>query len=168
VERYRPSYGRKEVIEPGQCVFIGTTNKDTHLRDETGGRRFWPVKIGAIDTDALAHDRDQLFAEAVHQYRAGAKWWPDGDFEAEHIRPEQEARFEEDAWESTISEYLKQHNQVLIGQIARDALGIETPRIGRQDQNRIAAILGRLGWKRGAKDWKGNTPWVSTLRPRLS
>jgi predicted P-loop ATPase len=161
VERYRPSYGRKEVIEPRQCVFIGTTNKNAYLRDETGGRRFWPVKVGSIDTDALAHDRDQLFAEAVHQYRAGAKWWPDGDFEAEHVRPEQEARFEEDAWESTISEYLKQHNQVLIGQIARDALSIETPRIGRQDQNRIAAILGRLGWKRGARDWKGNTPWVS-------
>jgi predicted P-loop ATPase len=162
-ERYRPSYGRKEVVEPRQCVFVGTTNRDTYLRDETGGRRFWPIKAGIINIDKLESDRDQLFAEAVVRYREGATWWPDKDFEHQHIMPQQAARYEADAWEDNIREYLAAHNpaRVTISQIAREALHIETPRIGTADQRRIAAALEQLGWKRQPQSWDGKRWWTS-------
>jgi predicted P-loop ATPase len=159
-ERYRPSYGRKEVIEPRQCVFIGTTNRDTYLRDETGGRRFWPIKAERIDIDSLERDREQLFAEAVHLYRTGTHWWPDKDFERQHIMPEQAARYEADVWEDAIANFVGDKAKVTISEVGREALHMEMPRIGTADQRRIAAALEQLGWKRLPKDWKGNRHWV--------
>jgi predicted P-loop ATPase len=158
-ERYRPSYGRLEVIEPRQCVFIGTTNREAYLRDETGGRRFWPIKTGEIDVRALATDRDQLFAEAVAQFRVGKRWWPDRKFEQEHIVAEQASRYEGDAWEDPIQDYIRNRERVTVGQVARDALSIETPRVSTADQRRIAAALELFGWCRatrqaGARWWK--------------
>jgi predicted P-loop ATPase len=146
-ERYRPSYGRMEVIEPRQCVFVGTTNKDTYLRDETGGRRFWPVKCGDIDVEGLAEDREQFFAEAVEQFWANVPWWPDKAFEREHIEPQQAARYEGDAWEEPIGKYLESVERTTVSALASNALGFKTDRLGTADQRRIVAILAALGWR---------------------
>jgi len=156
VEKYRPSYGRFEVEEPRQCVFIGTTNREAYLRDESGGRRFWPVKTGIIDIDGLAEDRDQLFAEAVQLYRIGEPWWPDRTFEQQHIKQQQQARFEaDDAWEDLITDFVATRTKVTIGEVAQGALFFDKSKIGTADQRRIAAILELLGWHRLPKDSQG-------------
>jgi predicted P-loop ATPase len=147
IERYRPPYGRLEVHEPRQCTFIGTTNKDTYLRDETGGRRFWPVKCGTINVETLAQDRDQLFAEAVAFYHRGESWWPHPEFERQHIAPQQAARYEGDVWEDSIRTHIAPLIKTTMAEIAVDALGFKTARIGTADQRRIAAVLTTLGWK---------------------
>jgi predicted P-loop ATPase len=141
-------------------VFVGTTNKAEYLRDETGGRRFWPVRTATIDTYALTQDRDRLFAEAVKLYRDGVRWWPDRKFERDIIMPEQEARYEGDAWEEQIGSYLEKQDKVTIGQVARDGLEIATPRIGTADQRRIAAAMERLGWQRAARSHGGVRWWA--------
>lgn len=147
-ERYRPPYGRKEVNLPRQCVFAGTTNKKAYLRDETGNRRFWPIGTGTIGLDGLRRDRDQLFAEAVVLYQRGEPWWPESNFEAEHIKPEQDARFEEDPWKETIYEYLALESRTTIKEIATafDGLNMEESRVDMGVQRRIAAILRTIGW----------------------
>lgn len=162
VERYRPSYGYREVEEPRQCVFIGTTNKEAYLRDETGGRRFWPVKSGVIDIEALVADRDQMFAEAVVLYDAGVPWWPDKAFERDIIQPEQESRYETDAWEDSIKEFLNLRlvtDHTTVNEVA-GALGIETARLGTIEQRRIAAALHRLGWMRHGRTSTGRVRWI--------
>jgi predicted P-loop ATPase len=159
-ERYRPPHARLEVVEPRMCVFIGTTNKSNYLKDETGGRRFWPVKTGTINIEALKRDRDQLFAEAVKWVSDGYAWWPDAEFERQHIKPQQEERYDADAWEDRVRDWVNlQVNGFTVGDVA-SALGISPERITKGDQNRIAAILENLGWKRGPRAHGGKRLWV--------
>lgn len=148
IERYFARFGRVEAHEPRQNVFAGTSNTDKYIKDDTGGRRFWPVVCGIIKLDLLKRDRDQLFAEAVHRFQAGEQYWPDREFEREHIVPEQEARYDLDAWAEPITTYLAEQKltYVTIYQVAMHALGFDRSRLGKADQMRIAQTLHKLGW----------------------
>ena len=95
-DRVRPPYAHGDIRIPRRTVFAATTNEDDFLRDATGSRRYWPVKVGNIDIDNLLAVKDQLWAEAVDLYRfleatptaegAHHKWWLNPEQEAERAR----------------------------------------------------------------------------------
>ncbi len=159
-ERYRPPYGRCEVVQPRQCVFIGTTNEAEYLRDATGGRRYWPVKVGKIDTEQLTLDRDQLFAEAVELFKKGERWWPDQELQNAVIAAEQEARRECDPWEDEIASYISNKNLVTIGDILKDVLRIDVSHHSPRETRRAANALRVLGFE--ATKRNGQRCWVRT------
>jgi predicted P-loop ATPase len=155
-EKYRPPYGRKDVFEPRQCVFAGTTNQEEFLRDTTGNRRFWPFPTGKINIKALERDRDMIMAESVALFKGREAWWPDRDFEQEHIVPEQEARVAIDPWLEPIETWLALTGRTspTSFEIARDALTILTSLINPGHHQRIAGIMRSLGWMQKRKNNK--------------
>jgi putative DNA primase/helicase len=160
-DRYRPPYGRFIIEQPRNCVFAGSTNDASYLRDPTGARRFWPVKTGPLDLAALAADRDQLLAEARIAFEDGATWWPDAALTEELIE-QQEARHEGDEWESKIAAWLDTptaaiaslgladvgdpHDGVTTGDVMKGALCIPECDWSPAFQARAGTALRRLGW----------------------
>ncbi len=143
VDRYRAPYGRYTKDYPRQGVFAGTTNRDDWNRDETGARRFLPIKCGNIDLKWLAANRDQLFAEALTILKSGHEWWR---IESEDSKREQEARRQHDTWEEPISDYLKGRTHLRLRNLLDVALKIEDAKQDKGVQLRAGRCLRALGW----------------------
>jgi predicted P-loop ATPase len=159
-ERYRPPFGRYKVTEPRQVTFFGTTNDSAYLKDETGGRRFWPVGCGRLDPDGLVAARDQILAEAVVAFNSGEQWWPDAAFEEAAIKPVQADRYVGDAWDDAIARYVKEHGGgFIMAEVADRALAIPIDRLDTSAQSRIAKSLKLLGL-RAKRTTGGKRVWV--------
>lgn len=105
VDRFRRPYGKIHETVPRSTVFVGTTNQQHFLADETGSRRFWVVRIGRIDLDWLRENRDQIWAEAVDRFLQGETWWLDPEEEDLMIESRSEHEVEDDPWVETFLEY---------------------------------------------------------------
>ena len=82
-DKYRPSYGRTVEWHPRQCIIFATVNGEQgYLRDLTGNRRFWVIKINSqnvIPNFSFSQDfKDQLWAEAKYYYEHGEKLYLSG------------------------------------------------------------------------------------------
>jgi putative DNA primase/helicase len=131
------------------------------------------VRCGNIDVDALARDRDRLWAEAVEHYRQGAIWWFEEPELIALAKAEQDQRYHADAWDARIDRWLVFERRrvnhgygnyddwrdeevaraspltdVSIGEILESALGIEPARWTKADQMRVGAYLRTRQWER--------------------
>ncbi|MCI9168974.1 MAG: virulence protein E [Dorea sp.] len=109
-DKYRASFGRRVTPHPRQCVFFGTTNNENgYLRDITGNRRYWNVKVtGRGKHRAWELDDDtvrQIWAETKVIAKAGEKLYLPPELE-EFARDEQRAAMERDDREGLVVEYL--------------------------------------------------------------
>ena len=95
-DSFRAAYGRRTERYPRQCIFIATTNIADFIRDQTGGRRWWPMRVDK-ERQRLNHFVDlteaeigQVWAEAVAAYRSGEPLHLTGAMEAEARRLQEE------------------------------------------------------------------------------
>ena len=109
-DKYRASFGRRVTPHLRQCFFFGTTNTENgYLRDITGNRRFWNVKVTGESKykpwEMTQELIDQIWAEVILLAKAGEKLYLPPDLES-FAQEEQREAMEQDDREGLVREYL--------------------------------------------------------------
>ena len=109
-DKYRASYGVNVESHPRQCIIVGSTNAESgFLRDITGNRRFWPVRISGDGKrkawQMSVYDIEQIWAETLVLYAKGEKLYLEGS-DVELATNEQADAMESDEREGLVRSYL--------------------------------------------------------------
>lgn len=135
------------------------------------GDAFGP-SCGQIDLDALAKDRDQLWAEAKARLDAGSVWWLETAELVQLASDEQTERYEVDPWEEVISRWAADRPSVSISEVLEKCLQKPQGLWTQTDKNRTARCLRALGWERFEKDtdrvWNGDIGGMTSPFPVCS
>lgn len=165
-DRARLAYARRATDRERQCVFVGSTNESEYMRDPTGARRMWPVRIPqSFDLEGLRRDRDQLWAEAAQREAAGASIRLPRELWAAAAE-QQDQRRTIDPWHDVLSELLEDLTGTLSTDGAWDLIGEPLHRRTTESAKRLRQIMESLGWEHtreragGAKvrAWRRGTP----------
>lgn len=172
-EEWTPKFKEFGTKFPRRLVFIGTTNQEEILADETGHRRFLPVTVESqIDTVGVRQDLLLLWAEARELFRQQGVLWQ----EAERLAPAQHAHYMvTDSWADDVTEWLEGYDMdatvprscypFTIKDILRNALNIPASNSSRTHEMRVAKVLRGLGYVRDQKRVGGRQSrlWLSDL-----
>lgn len=169
-EDWVPKYKEFATNYARRIVFVGTSNDDQFLSDETGHRRWLPMKVDMCDPTAIERDRLQLWAEAREVFNCEGIDY----LTAELLAQDEHETFREvDDWESVILDWLTsadglddttpaERKYLRNADILREALGINADRMKRLEAVRLAKIMPRLGYDRSVIKENGRSVrgWV--------
>lgn len=165
VDIARAAYARMAVETRRQSVFVGTTNNDRYLRDDTGNRRFWPVKIERFDLPALSRDVDQLWAEAAVREAGGASICLHPSLYAD-AADQQEARRTEEPYVAVFREKLGEMEGKLKTIDAWTILNIPNGMRTQAHAERMGSALREHGWTRTKLRFGGPNPEYCYVKGR--
>lgn len=155
-ESWVPKYREFAVNFPRRIVFVGTTNKDEFLADDTGNRRWLPVRVTQADVDAIRRDRLQLWAEGRAMYDLIGIDYQDAEGLAGAVHDDHTIR---DHWEEAIDLWLDEPDPLTgdtprarkflrLGDVLKGALGLDSKHVARREESRAASALRALGYER--------------------
>ena len=158
IDIYRPAYARYDIEVPRQCVFVGTSNELEILRDPTGARRFWPIRLGGqLATAWIEENHARIWAAAVHLAKAGESWHLDAK-SGEALIEMQAIHKSTDPWEEALRDAvdLLSGTPYTLKTILQAVAGLEPHQMNRAVSMRMAGLLAANGWsKKKATDNKG-------------
>jgi hypothetical protein len=154
VDEYRSPYAKHSAKHVRRFVFSMTTNSDTPLRDPTGNRRYWLIDTDdrELDWKWVKENRDQLFAEAMHNLKNNITL---PEVPKDEALASQELALMDDPWTNDILEYTSDKNETTIKDVYRDVIigdtsvqKISIERVDRFVEMRIAEVLKKNGFNR--------------------
>ncbi len=167
-ENWVPKFREFAVQFPRRMVFIGTTNKDEFLADETGNRRWLPVRVDQVNVDQIEQDRGQLWAEGKVLFDRMGIDFREAEGLAEAVHEDHRMI---DLWEDVVGKWLDEPD-ALTGEVPRaryflratdvlrGALRMDDKHIGRREEMRIGGVLRNLGYERKKVSDEGVKKWA--------
>jgi predicted P-loop ATPase len=152
-ERWIPKFMEFATVYKRHCIFFGTTNSDEFLADETGNRRFLPVRLGPKqDVQAIIRDKEQLWAECLWRWKREGVLWQD----VARLVTQEHAQFMvHDPWEDTVGRWMGEtpvgssvrngdRPFIQTDEIMRDALHLEARSVKGSDGHRLGRVMRAL------------------------
>lgn len=167
-EKWIPKFKEFAHTFPRRLVFIGTTNEERFLADDTGNRRWLPMQSDKADLDGIKQVRDLLWSEAREIFNAEGIAFRKAEELAREVHKDHMLL---EPWADEIQKWLHMDSDfggenpaskefITTTEVLADALRIPPSQRDRWSEMRCGRALIELGYLRVKRRIDGKPRWV--------